>query len=689
MSQSNDLERERRLRQQLEAELQANEARYQALVQKSQRQVLELLLLDRVRTALALELDLSHIFHKVVEAIADTFGYAYVSIYLLEGDVLVLQHQVGYDHVISHIPINVGISGRVVRTGRPFLLEDVSTDPDFLAAVEGLISNLIVPLFNQGKVVGTISIESRQSPLTEADLKIMMALSDHVSMAIYRAQLYNIIDENEKRLTALLENSLDLLVLLDVEGNILYQNQAILRTLGYHPAEIIGTSILEYVHPDDIPLAVQLFRDVVKSDDQIVLTEVRFRHKDGSYRWLEAAGSNALHVPGVNALVGNYRDITERKQNEEFLRQREEQFRMLFEYAPIGMALLTPAGHFLRINQAFCDTVGYTQDEMLNMAFQEITHPEDLQLHIEPDERLLHGDITHYQLEKRYIHKLGHIIHVLLDVGLIRDAQNQPQHFISQVVDITERKKAETLSFEIAVEKLRIQLLAEFIRNVSHDFRTPLSVINTHLYLLRHNDVADKRLERLDMVERQAARLGRLIEGLLKMTRLDTEVAFSFQQLDPNHIVREALDRVQTQIFKKQHSIHLELHASPPLLWGDPIELNNALTEILENAAQFTPPEGTITVRTSIWQESVILEIEDTGVGIPANEIPFIFERFYRVDKERPTDRGGIGLGLSIAQKIVQAHKGFIEVESTVGQGSIFRILLPLQFPDASSSIVH
>ncbi len=687
MSQSNDLERERRLRQQLEAELQANEARYQALVQKSQRQVLELLLLDRVRTALALELDLSHIFHKVVEAIADTFGYTYVSIYLLEGDVLTLQHQVGYDHVISQIPINVGISGRVVRTGQPFLLEDVSTDPDFLAAVEGLISNLIVPLFNQGKVVGTISIESRQSRLTEADLKMLMALSDHVSMAIYRAQLYNIIDENEKRLTALLENSLDLLVLLDVEGNILYQNQAIRRTLGYHPAEIIGTSILDYVHPEDIPLAVQLFRDVVKSDDQIVLTEVRFRHKDGSYRWLEAAGSNALHVPGVNALVGNYRDITERKQNEEFLRQREEQFRMLFEYAPIGMAMLTPDGHFLSINQAFCDTVGYTQGEMLNMAFQEITHPEDLRLHIELDERLLRGDITHYQLEKRYIHKLGHIIHVLLDVGLIRDAQNQPQHFISQVVDITERKKAETLSFEIAVEKLRIQLLAEFIRNVSHDFRTPLSVINTHLYLLRHNDVADKRLERLDMVERQATRLGRLIEGLLKMTRLDTEVAFSFQQLDPNHLVREALDRVQTQIFKKQHSIHLELHTAPPLLWGDPIELNNALTEILENAVQFTPPEGTITLRTSIWQESLILEIEDTGVGIPANEIPFIFERFYRVDKERPTDRGGIGLGLSIAQKIVQAHKGFIEVESTVGHGSIFRILLPLQFPDTSTLI--
>jgi signal transduction histidine kinase len=115
------------------------------------------------------------------------------------------------------------------------------------------------------------------------------------------------------------------------------------------------------------------------------------------------------------------------------------------------------------------------------------------------------------------------------------------------------------------------------------------------------------------------------------------------------------------------------------MVWGDPIELSNALTEVLENASQFTPSQGTITVRTSIQQESVILEIEDTGVGIPTDEIPLIFERFYRVDKERPTDRGGIGLGLSIAQKIIQAHKGLIEVESTVGEGSIFRILLPLR----------
>ncbi|MBI5930726.1 MAG: PAS domain S-box protein [Chloroflexi bacterium] len=683
MSLSADLEHERQLRQQLEAKLEAVETRYKTLVQTSERQVLELLLLDRVRTALALELDLSQIFRKVVEAIADTFGYNYVSIYLLDDDELVLQHQVGYDQVIARIPISVGISGRVVRTAKPVLLEDVSTDPEFLAAIEGLVSNIIVPLFNQGQVVGTLCIESRETHLSEADLKIMMALSDHVSMAIYRAQLYNNVNENEKRLSTLLDNNIDLIALIDIHGKITYQNPAAIRILGYQPADMLGTSPFDYIHPDDIEASRQLFQSLLESTELIVRAELRFRHKDGSYLWVEATGSNALHVPGVNAIVANYRDITERKHNEEVLRQSEEQFRLLFEYAPIGLSLVAPDGRFVRVNQSFCHAVGYTHDEMLKMTFQEITHPDDVGPNLELDQRLLRGEIPHFQMEKRYIHKLGRIIYVLLDVALIRDAQSQPQHFISQIVDITERKQAENLSFEIAVEKLRVQLLAEFIRNVSHDFRTPLSVINTHLYLLRHNDLPDKRLSRLDMVERQVARLGRLIEGLLKMTRLDTEVAFTFQSVSLNQIVQEAIERVEAQINSRQHKLKVALQPILPVIWADKVELNNALVEVLENAIQYTSPEGTIVIRTFEREQSIVLEVQDTGVGIPADEIPLIFERFYRVDKERPTDRGGIGLGLSIAQKIVQAHRGFIEVESTVGTGSVFRIVLPLKLPNS------
>ena len=674
------LENERRLREQLEDELQASEARYQALYETFQRQARELSLLERVRIALARQIDLNVVFRSVVEGIADTFGYNYVSVYLLQGDELVLQYQVGYHQVITHISITTAASGRVVRMGQPILLEDVSADPDYVAAIEGIISGLYVPLFNQGQVVGVLLIESNHYRLTPADLTFMTTLSDHISMAIYRAQLYSRVNENEKRLTALLENSLDSIALLNLEGKYLYQNPAVLHILGYAPEEMVGTNSFDYLHPEDISKSIELFQAVLQNPAAIVRTEIRYRHKDGTYHWVDAIGSNALDVPGVEAIVVNYRDISERKTSEVALRQSEEQFRLLFENAPIGMALVSPGGRFVRINQAFCDAVGYTAAEMLNMTFMEITHPEDLGTNLQQDHQLLNGEIPHFQMEKRYIHKSGQIVQVILSVALIRDAQNQPRHFISQVVDITGRKQAEQLSFDVAMEKERIRLLAEFIRNISHDFRTPMAVINTQLYLLRHADTPEKRIPRIEMLERQTTRLNKLVEGLLKMTRLDTSSELLFEPLDLNPLIHQVVETAQKLIESKTLNLSLDLSPELPAIWANKIELSNALTELVENAAYYTPPDGSIHIRTYRGGSTIVTEIQDTGVGIAHEEIPHIFERFYRVDKARPTDTGGTGLGLSIAQKIIQLHHGNIEVESTVGEGSTFRVLLPLKF---------
>ena len=161
------------------------------LYASAQRQAQELALLDRVRTALAREIALPDLIKTVVEAIAQTFGYNLVSLYLLRGDTLHLQHQVGYDQVIKEIPITGGISGRVVRTGQPILIEDVHTDPNFLEAIPGIASEVCVPLFDQGQVVGVLNVEaSEEHQLSEADLRLLTALGEHVSIAITRARLY-------------------------------------------------------------------------------------------------------------------------------------------------------------------------------------------------------------------------------------------------------------------------------------------------------------------------------------------------------------------------------------------------------------------------------------------------------------------------------------------------------------------
>ncbi|HEX7577427.1 MAG TPA: PAS domain S-box protein, partial [Verrucomicrobiae bacterium] len=128
---------------------------------------------------------------------------------------------------------------------------------------------------------------------------------------------------------------------------------------------------------------------------------------------------------------------------EETLRESEERFSGAFEYAPIGVALVTPDGRYFKVNRALCDLVGYSEAEMLTRTFQDITHPEDLEVDLENVRRLLAGEIRSYQMEKSYVHARGHLVAVLLNVSLIRDGQGQPRYFISQVQDITERRRAE------------------------------------------------------------------------------------------------------------------------------------------------------------------------------------------------------------------------------------------------------
>jgi PAS domain S-box-containing protein/putative nucleotidyltransferase with HDIG domain len=229
-------------RKSTEEALRQGELRYHVLFTAAKRQALELSLLDQVKTAISREMDLSTIFRVVVEAVAQAFGYRLVSLYLRKGDMLHVQHQVGYDRIIEEIPIERGISGRVVRTGQPVLLEDVQRDPDFLEALPGILSEVCVPLFDQGHAVGVLNIESEGARLGEADLRILSLLAEDLNLAISKARLLAESRANEARqrvraeeLQALYETSLEINSQRDI-ANLL---QAIVR----RAVDLVGTKM--------------------------------------------------------------------------------------------------------------------------------------------------------------------------------------------------------------------------------------------------------------------------------------------------------------------------------------------------------------------------------------------------------------------------------------------------------------
>jgi PAS domain S-box-containing protein len=302
--------------------LRDNERSYKTLFAIERRQAQERFLLERVGTALARELDLSTTLRTIVEAIAETFGYTQVSIYLRQGDVLKLQHQVGYDRVIAEIPVTQGVSGRVVRTGQPILIKDVSTDPDFLGAIEGLVSEICVPLFDQDKVVGFFNIEgTHEVTLDEADLRLMIALSEHISLAINRARLYTEAKENEERFRQLAENIEDVFWMTNLDGaETIYVSPAFEELWGFSRQRMFEqpTAWMENLHPKDLERVIASFkeRDLTQPD----LKEYRLVRPDGSIRWVRDRAFPVRNESGqIYRRAGIIEDITARKQAEQQL----------------------------------------------------------------------------------------------------------------------------------------------------------------------------------------------------------------------------------------------------------------------------------------------------------------------------------------------------------------------------------
>lgn len=211
--------------------------------------------------------------------------------------------------------------------------------------------------------------------------------------------------------------------------------------LGYSPEDITGKAFLDFVHPEDIPQSKLWIKDLVEGKS-IQYFENRYRHKDGSYRILSWAPSANLETD-LYFIVAQ--DVTKRKLVEKRLFESEVKFKSAMQNSLIGMALVSIAGRWLEVNNELCNIVGYSREELCSVDFQSITHPDDLGENLGFVQQLLNQETNKYQTEKRYIHKDGHFIWVLLSVSILYNDKNTPKYFIFQIKDISDRKRAEQI----------------------------------------------------------------------------------------------------------------------------------------------------------------------------------------------------------------------------------------------------
>ncbi len=221
----------------------------------------------------------------------------------------------------------------------------------------------------------------------------------------------------------------------------------------------------------------------------------------------------------------------------------------------------------------------------------------------------------------------------------------------------------------------------DFVANVSHEFKTPLTAIQgfAETLLAGALDDLENRRRFVEIIGDHARRLARLTDDLLKLSLIEAgKLELEFQPVAVGELIRTCVETTRLRAEQKQQSLQVECPADLPSARGDVRRLQEALQNLLDNAVQYTPPGGRITVQARASEGAVVITVSDTGIGIPQADQARIFERFYRVDVARSREVGGTGLGLSIARHIVEAHGGRIWVESTVGQGSDFHFSLPV-----------
>ncbi len=228
-------------------------------------------------------------------------------------------------------------------------------------------------------------------------------------------------------------------------------------------------------------------------------------------------------------------------------------------------------------------------------------------------------------------------------------------------------------------ENERARVMREWVAYMSHDFRTPLAVMSTTLYVMSRNHKPELNPHRIEMLNGQVERLTSLVNHMHAAVTLDRKVQPRLHIQDIAPLVHEVVARVNEIATQNKVTIKVDVAPTLPHIPVDADAFRLALECLMENAVIYNRADGLVTVRTSVEPPFLHLTVEDTGVGISPKELPFIFDRFYRVDKARQMDVGRNGLGLSIAKMVAEAHQGRIEVSSTLDLGSAFTLVLPLE----------
>ena len=370
-------------------------------------------------------------------------------------------------------------------------------------------------------------------------------------------------------------------------------------------------------------------------------------------------------------------------QNEELLRTQtamqeiSDKYHDLFDFAPIGYFCLDARGRILEVNLAGAAILGLDRNAVIQKRFAQFLAVECRPAFSQFSDRVLTTE-TKQTCEIR-LPRDGQHVDALVE-GIVAKGQQEKLCRVA-IIDITARKQAEEKLADLDRRK------DQFLAMLGHELRNPLAPILNAVQLLQlqkgQNSVQEKALA---IIERQVGQLTRLVGDLLDVSRATTgRIQLYLEQVCVNSVVERALETARPLIEQRRHALAVSLPPTPVWLYGDASRLEQVVTNLLVNAAKYTNEGGRIWLSVRQEGDKAVLRVRDTGLGIAPAILPYVFDLFTQADRASDRSQGGLGIGLTLARRLVEMHGGTIDVSSTLGQGSEFVVKLAVSSPGPKS----
>jgi two-component system, sensor histidine kinase and response regulator len=477
----------------------------------------------------------------------------------------------------------------------------------------------------------------------------------------------------------------------DAHGQCLYVNPWWCAVTGISIEEARGEGWIRGLHPDDRQRVIAEWYQAAQSNSPFQ-SEYRMVSSDGKETWVLGQAVAELDVDGtVKGYVGTVTDITEHKQKEVELREMS----VALEHAVSGISKLDVEGRYVFANQAYASVTGYTPEHMIGMAWQKTIHPDELEAMIAAYNVMLREGKV--ETEARGIRPDGSVFYKQLVMISIYNEQHQFIGHHCFMKDITDRKQAE-LELQQAKETAEVanQAKSLFLANMSHELRTPLNVILGFTQVMsRDRTLNREQQENLKIIHRSGDHLLNLINDILDLSKIETgHTSIEASNIDFIALLYSLRGMFQQKAVLKGIYFNFDIDPIlPQYITTDPSKLRQILINLLSNAIKFTK-QGSVTLKVKVNQEgeisnfqepknltspvSLLFEVEDTGIGIPAKDLDLIFNAFVQAEAGKGSTEG-TGLGLTISRNLARLMGGNITVSSTVGRGTVFQFALPVR----------